>query len=101
MAVSNAVETAPRFHDGSGCVPVEQITGDQSISVHRKRASAEAPKAIEVTSSKVMIIDDEPSTALIVKKYLKTAGFEQIIVQTDSRLGVESIAKRKPRSGFA
>jgi len=82
------------FHDGSGCIAVENLTGNRPAT--RRTQTLEAPEPVKVTSSKVLIIDDEPSTALIVKKYLKTAGFEETIVQTDSKLGVESIVKEAP-----
>lgn len=81
------------FHDGSGCVPVENVTAHRTP---RQIQAAATPESVSVTSSKVMIIDDEPSTAIVVKKYLKTAGFERLIVETDSTLAVDKIIEEKP-----
>jgi putative two-component system response regulator len=82
------------FHDGAGCVPVEHLTGE--LPTVTKSIALKTPKPVEITSSKVMIVDDEPSTALIVRKYLKTAGFEKTIVQTDSKLALGQICREVP-----
>ena len=83
------------FHDGSGCVPVEDMTGERPTA-RTKTVTETTPKTADVTNAKVMIIDDEPSTAAIVKKYLKTAGFEKLLVQTDSKLAEQMIIEEAP-----
>ncbi|QEG22391.1 HD domain-containing protein [Mariniblastus fucicola] len=81
------------FHDGSGCIAVENVTKERTP---RQVHITETPEPLNVTSSKVMIIDDEPSTAIVVKKYLKTAGFERLLVETDSTKAVDRIVKERP-----
>lgn len=81
------------FHDGSGCVPVENVTAHR---IPRQTQITETPEPVSVISSKVMIVDDEASTAIVVKKYLKTAGFKRLIVETDSTLAIEKIISEKP-----
>ncbi len=81
------------FHDGSSCVAVENVNNQNMM---RPLLDDHVPEQLKVTSSKVMIIDDEPSTAFVVKKYLKTAGFERLLVETDSRNVVASIITEKP-----
>ena len=81
------------FHDGSSCLPVENVTTQRTSRIAKP---VDTPESISVTSSKVMIIDDEPSTAIVVKKYLKTAGFERLLVETDSTKAIQRITEEKP-----
>ena len=81
------------FHDGSSCIAVENVNNQSTL---RPIVVSDVPEQLNVTSSKVMIIDDEPSTAIVVKKYLKTAGFERLLVETDSENAVQKIIEEKP-----
>ena len=81
------------FHDGSACVAIDVVNNQ----LHPKPIHvSDIPEQLNVKSSKVMIIDDEPSTAIVVKKYLRTAGFERLLVETDSRNAIERICEEKP-----
>ena len=81
------------FHDGTGCVAVENVKARRAP---RPFQVVDTPESINVTASKVMIVDDEPSTTKIVKKYLQNAGFERLVLETDSTKAVERICAEKP-----
>ena len=81
------------FHDGSTCVAVENVNNQSTL---RPIQVNDVPETPNVTSSKVMIIDDELSTAIVVKKYLEMAGFERLHVETDSRNAVAKVIEEKP-----
>ena len=81
------------FHDGSECLPVEQVEATRAI---RKSRPVESPKAYDVTHSKVMIVDDELSTAIVVKKYLKSSGFSELLVETDAAKAADRIIEEAP-----
>jgi len=80
-------------HDGASCIAVENVNNQSTL---RPIINSDIPEPLNVTSSKVMIVDDEPSTAIVVKKYLKTAGFERLLVETDSTIAVARIIEEKP-----
>lgn len=81
------------FHDGTGCVAVENVTAQRTP---RPVQIVDTPESVNVTSSKVMIVDDELSTTKIVKTYLQNAGFGRIVTETDSTKAVEKICTEKP-----
>lgn len=81
------------FHDGSGCVAVENVTAQRTP---RPVQSSDQPEPVSVTSSKVMIVDADTSIANAVKEYLKNAGFERLIIETDASKAVDRIVKEKP-----
>ena len=82
------------FHDGSDCVSVEQVAAGRKAE--KSRVTIQEPESCNVTEAKVMIIDDEPSTAIVVKKYLKKAGFTKLSVETDSTKAAERITTEVP-----
>ena len=45
---------------------------------------------------KITIIDDEPTTIKLLRKYLRTAGYEDFVVITESSEAVETIRKEQP-----
>ena len=81
------------FHDGANCIPFEGVNQDKQSKPIRH---GNAPEPMNVTSSKVLIVDDDPSTVVIVKKYLKNAGFERISTELDSKAAVDEIKNLKP-----
>ena len=81
------------FHDGSDCVPVEQVEATRHT---RKTRAVETPKAYDVTQAKVLIVDDELSTAVVVKKYLKSSGFSELLIETDSAKAANRIIDEAP-----
>ena len=46
--------------------------------------------------SKVMILDDEPYNVMVVRKYLRDAGYSNLLALTDSSEALETIAREKP-----
>ncbi len=80
-------------HDGSSCIAIKDVN---SNNLQKPILVKDVPEQLNVTSAKVMIVDDEPSTAIVVKKYLKTAGFERLLIETDSTNAVERIIEEKP-----
>ena len=81
------------YHDGSACLAVDQIrSGRKPRRVH----APEEPKVLDVTDSKVMIIDDHRSTATWIEAYLKDAGFTKLLVETNSTVAASRIVEEAP-----
>lgn len=81
------------FHDGTRCITVAQTQTKSNDEVQRS-----LPSSLEtnVTASSVMVIDDEPSTVVAVKKHLQQGGFDRVTSETDSTNALRRILAEKP-----
>jgi putative two-component system response regulator len=53
-------------------------------------------KSVDVQAAKLLIIDDELSTILIVQKCLTVAGYRNIVILTESEMALETIVQENP-----
>ena len=80
------------LHDGNGCVAIE----DEATGKTEPLKTLRDPVDSNITACKVMIVDDEPSTVAVVKKYLSMGGFERLLMETDSRVAFDRIQQERP-----
>lgn len=79
------------LHDGSKCLTVE-------TTVRKERQKKQDCDSIDlnIIAARIMVIDDEPSTVAVVKKYLNSGGFERVFTETDSSKAFDIIANEPP-----
>lgn len=80
------------LHDGAKCIAIEATKDDDTSVVKAFKDPAE----LNITACSVFIVDDEPSTVAVVKKYLSQGGFERISTETDSTRAFERIEREEP-----
>ncbi len=80
------------LHDGAKCTAIEGVRINQTEHEPGFNDSSDT----NVTASSVMIIDDEPSTVAVVKKFLSLGGFERLATETDSTKAFERIYRENP-----
>ncbi len=66
-----------------------QALASKTTDEHRQAAAA-------VLDRKIMIVDDEEYNILMLRKYLKGAGYKNILYTDDSRLAVDLICAERP-----
>lgn len=49
-----------------------------------------------VTSAKIMIVDDEPINIKVLRKYLKTSGYENFVTSEDARSAISMVRRESP-----
>jgi putative two-component system response regulator len=81
------------LHDGAKCVAIEHAGKD---SIDDAKLTFKDPVDLNITACSVMIVDDEPSTVAVVKKYLSMGGFERLATETDSTQVFERIFAETP-----
>ena len=59
-------------------------------------SSKYAPPSHAIRPAKIMIVDDDPVTIMIVRKYLKDAGYETFITTTDPSEAIAMMGREKP-----
>lgn len=79
------------LHDGTKCVAVEATPREKTPS----RNNADSID-LNIVAAKIMVVDDEPSTVAVVKKYLNDGGFDRILTETNSQNALDAIATEKP-----
>lgn len=81
------------LHDGAKCVAIESTGAN---ATEESKLVFKDPVDLNVTACSVMIIDDEPSTVAVVKKYLQLGGFERLATETDSKEAFARIKAEVP-----
>ena len=51
----------------------------------------------DVRRSKILVLDDEPYNVMVVRKYLRDAGFSNVVTISDSSQAMRTIRKEMPR----
>ena len=82
------------IHDGGRCVVVDGT--DRGNASSGPLTNHKEPVDANIIACGVMIIDDEPSTVAVVKKYLSQGGFERLSTETDSQVAFERIQRELP-----
>ena len=81
------------YHDGANCVLLTEASETElNEGLSAQLRVMEAP----IETAKVAIIDDEIWTIAVVKKYLKDAGFENLIDISDAEQALETIRNEQP-----
>lgn len=80
------------LHDGTKCVAVESNQRRQSIPEDEKIETID----LNINAAKIVVIDDEPSTVAVVRKYLNKGGFDKIITETNSAKALEVLTDEAP-----
>ena len=79
------------FNDGSANRLASSICPSRVVVDSALPNPADTPSA-----SKIAIVDDEPSTIMLVKKYLRDAGFDSFVEIMDATKAVATIETEKP-----
>ncbi|MEL7498377.1 MAG: response regulator [Planctomycetota bacterium] len=79
------------LHDGSKCVAMEETQRDR-VPTTLNADSID----LNIVAARIMVIDDEPSTVAVVKKYLNGGGFDRIETEVDSTKAFDRIADTQP-----
>ena len=80
------------LHDGTQCVGLDSTQPNGSRALQPLKESSD----LNITALNVLIVDDEPSTAAVVKKYLNQGGFERVITETESENAFELVLDKGP-----
>ncbi len=80
------------LHDGAKCVALEKAKTNRIGHYQPRKDSVD----MNVTAASVLIIDDEPSTVAVVKKYLSQGGFERLTTETNSTKAFHRILREIP-----
>ncbi len=78
------------FNDGQNCLRLKQAI---SVAVEGVTSSTQNGK---IKESLIAIIDDEPATVAIAKKYLKDVGYTRFLAISDARTALDAIRTEQP-----
>ena len=82
------------FHDGANCV---LLTESEDASLKQDLGNMQFSGVVDaIEDATIAIVDDEPLTISVVKKYLKDAGFTHFVEVTEAHRAVDTIRMEMP-----
>lgn len=81
------------LHNGSGCVALDSHNNAADARPRRLPSEGDTRSAKDAL---IAIVDDEPATVALTRKYLKDDGFQQFESITDSTTAIESFRAERP-----
>jgi putative two-component system response regulator len=86
------------IHNGNTCEPIHfEESQIESVNPGLGFGKGDHHEIAEnVRQSKIFVVDDEPTISLMVRKLLKNAGYENVIIENDSTLAFDRILEERP-----
>ena len=82
-------------HVGAKCIPLSESAGTDRQTCFREPHTM-SPSGADIHSARIAIIDDEPSTIALARKYLRDDGFSVFFPVSDSTQAMDVIRREVP-----